>query len=191
MTTYAKIKTTHVVLEPTPASAAPYGSLFNDSSNFNTFTNRDTGGVCTAVGATTSVNVMVKSKKNMSGSVIPAYRRVALHSDGTIVLADSDNLTAMKDIGISLDPISHNTFGRIMLNGANAPGVLAGLGFATGDSIYLSKTPGMLVNTSAGFNAETDTIMRVGTADCADADASAAATDLIMTVEVYSSPGGA
>jgi len=191
MTTYAKIKTTYVVLEPAPAASAPYGSLFNDSSNLNTLTNRDTGGVCTSVGASTSVNVLVKSKKNMSGVVIPAYRRVALHTDGTIVLADSDNLTAMKDIGVSLDPISHNTFGRVMLNGANASGALTGLGFATGDSIYLSKTPGMLVNTSSGFDPVTDTIMRVGTADCADGDASALATDLIMTVEVYSSPGGA
>lgn len=191
MTVYGKIKTTHVVLEPTPAATSPAGSIFNDSSNANALTNRTTGGSIAQIGATSSADILIKRKRNMTGAPIPAARRVALLSNGNIVLADSDNLSAMLDIGMSLDVIDNGNYGRVLLNGANAAGALTGLGYATGDHIYLSKTPGMLTNSTSGFNPETDTIMRVGIADCADGDASSTATDLIMTVEVYSSPGGA
>jgi hypothetical protein len=191
MTVYAKIKTAAVVLEPTTPASAPAGSIFNDSTNGNAFTNKTTGGSVDQVGATSSADYLVKYKKNMTGATIPAYKRVALKTDSTIVLADSDNSVAMLDIGMSLDAIDHNAFGRVLLNGANAPGALTSLGFATGDHIYLSKTPGALTNSTSGFDPNTDTIMRVGIADCATGIASAVATDLIMTVEVYSSPGGA
>ena len=191
MTVYGKIKTTAVILEPTTPASVPAGSIFNDSTNSSAFTNKTTGGTVNPIGATSSADYLVKYKKNMTGSIIPAYKRVALKTDGTIVLADSDNSVAMLDIGMSLDAIDHNTFGRVLLNGASAPGALTSLGFATGDHIFLSKTPGALTNSSSGFDPNTDTIMRVGIADCATNVASSAATDLIMTVEVYSSPGGA
>lgn len=191
MTVYGKFKTTHLVLEPTPASTAPVGSLFNDSSNSNALTNRTTGGSISPIGSTSSADILIKMKKNMTGSAIPAARRVALRSDGTIALADSDNLTANLDIGMSLDEIADEGFGRVLLNGANAAGAISGLGFLAGQNVYLSKTPGMLTNSTTGFNPSTDTIMRVGIADCAAGVASSAATDLIMTIEVYSSPGGA
>lgn len=191
MTVYAKIKTSAVVLEPVTPASVPTGALFNDSTNSGAFTNKTTVGAVNPVGATSSADYLVKYKKNMTGGTIPAYKRVALKTDGTIVLADSDNPTAMLDIGMSLDAIDHNTFGRVLLNGASAPGALTGLGFSVGDSIFLSKTPGALINSAAGFDPNTDTIMRVGIADCASNTEGTAATDLIMTVEVYSSPGGA
>lgn len=191
MTTYGKIRTTAVIMEPITPGSAPAGSIFNDSTNSGAFTNKTTGGVINPVGATSSADYLVKYKRNTTGATIPAYKRVALKTDSTIVLADSDNSVAMLDIGMSLDAIDHNAFGRVLLNGANAPGALTSLGFATGDHIYLSKTPGALTNSTSGFDPNTDTIMRVGIADCATGIASAVATDLIMTVEVYSSPGGA
>jgi hypothetical protein len=191
MPTYGKIRTTAVILEPTTPGSTPAGSIFNDSTNGNAFTNKTTGGSVDQVGATSSADYLVKYKRNGAVATIPAYKRVALKTDGTIVLADSDNPTAMLDTGMSLDAIDPSTFGRVLLNGANAPGALTGLGFATGDHIFLSKTPGALTNSASGFDPDTDTIMRVGIADCASNVASAVATDLIMTVEVYSSPGGA
>lgn len=191
MTVYGKIKTTHLVLEPSPAGTAPAGSVFNDSSNANALTNKSTGGTISQIGATSSADILIKQKRNMSGVSMAAARRVALKTDGTIVLADSDNISAMLDIGMSLDVIDNGNYGRVLLNGANAAGALSGLGYTAGDHIYLSKTPGMLTNSTTSFNPETDTIMRVGIADCADGDASGTATDLIMTVEVHSSPGGA
>jgi hypothetical protein len=192
MTIYAKFKTAYLVLEPAPASAAPTGSIFNDSSNSGAFTNKTIGGSTDQVGATSSADIMIKQKRNNSGAPIPAARRVALvASGGSIVLADSDNLSANLDIGMSLDVIPDGSYGRVLLNGANAAGALTGLGFTTGQNIYLSKTPGLLTNSLAGFDPETDVIMRVGIADCATNTSSSTATDLIMTVEVHSSPGGA
>ena len=191
MTTYAKIKSGVVVFEPIPAASAPDGSLFMDSSAGNVLTSKSTGGVSTPIGAVSSADVMIKSKKNLTGVAIAAYKRVALKADGTICLADSDNPVAMLDIGITLDSISNNSFGRVMLNAANAAGALTGLGYATGEHIYLSKTPGALTNNISAFDPLTDTIMRVGYADCASGVANAAATDLIMAIEAYSSPGGA
>lgn len=191
MTVYGKIKTTAIILEPTTPGSMPAGSIFNDSTNSGAFTNKTAGGVVNPIGATSSADYLVKYKKNMTGTTLPAYKRVALKTDGTVVLADSDNPTAMLDIGMTLDAIDPNTFGRVLLNSANAPGALTGLGFTSGDNIFLSKTPGALTNSSTGFDPSTDTIMRVGIADCASNTASATATDLIMTVEVYSSPGGA
>jgi hypothetical protein len=191
MTVYAKIKTSAVVLEPVTPASTPPGSIFNDSTNGNAFTNKTSGGAVDQIGATSSADYLVKYKKNMTGATIPAYKRIALKPDSTICLADSDDPVAMKDIGISLDAIDHNTFGRVLLNGANAPGALTGLGFTVGDNIFLSKTPGAFTNNASGFDPNTDTIMRVGIADCASNVASSTATDLIMVVEVYSSPGGA
>jgi hypothetical protein len=92
---------------------------------------------------------------------------------------------------MTLDIVDHNSFGRVLLNSANAPGALTGLGFTSGENVFLSKTPGALTNNAGDFDPNTDTIMRVGVADCASNTTGSAATDLIMTVEVYSSPGGA
>jgi hypothetical protein len=189
--TFAIFKTSAVVLDPIPASTAPVGSLYNDSSNSNVFSNKTTTGDNQQIGASTEASLMVKLKKNMTGVAIAAYKRVALHTDGTMVLADSDNVSAMLDIGITIDPVNTGSFGRVLLNGANADGVLTGLGFTSGQAIFLSKTPGGLVNDVGSFNPATDTIMRVGIADCANNVASGTATDLIMTIEVYSRPGGA
>lgn len=191
MTVYAKVKGGALVFEPIPDASAPNGSIYMDSSAGNVLTSKSTGGVSAPIGATSSADIMIKSKRNTTGSPIAAYKRVALKLDGTICLSDSDDPVAMRDIGLALDTINHNSYGRVLLNGANASGVLTGLGYVTGDNVYLSKTPGALTNDVSSFNPDTDTIMRVGIADCASGAASGTATDLIMTVEVYSSPGGA
>jgi hypothetical protein len=188
--TFAYLKTGAVIMEPIPAASAPTGAIFNDSTNANAFSNKTTTGDNQQIGATTEASLMVKLKKNMTGVAIAAYKRVALLGDGTMVMADSDNVTAMLDIGITIDAVNTGDFGRVLLNGANADGVLTGLGFLAGQAIFLSKTPGGLTNDASSFNPITDTIMRVGIADCANNTAGSEATDLIMTIEVYSRPGG-
>lgn len=191
MTVYAKMKTVSVAFEPTTPAAQPINSIFVDSTNSNVFSNKTTGGTTSPIGSTSSADYLVKYKRNSSGSFIPAYRRVALMPDGSVALADSDNPSLMKDIGMSIEGINDGVYGRIILNGANAAGALTGLGFLSGQNIFLGKTPGTLVNSTSGFDPNTDTIMRVGVADCATNTVGSAATDLIMTIEVYSSPGGA
>jgi len=189
--TFALLKTTALVLEPTTSAAVPTGAIYNDASNSGTFTNKSVTGDVQPIGASTSSSVMVKMKRNTTGAQIAAYKRVAILTDGSICLADSDDPLAMKDIGLTLDAIDHLSYGRVLLNGANADGALAGLGYSTGQDVFLSKTPGGLTNNISAFDPATDTIMRVGTADCANNDTSFVATDLIMTIEVYSRPGGA
>lgn len=191
MTVYAKIRSGALVFDPMMPAGVPAGAIYMDSTNGNALTTKSTGGTHTPIGSTSSADILIKHKKNMTGVTIVAGKRIALKTDGTMCLADSDNPVAMIDIGMALDTVDHNNFGRVLLNGANAAGALTGLGYASGDSVYLSKTPGALTNSATGFDPATDTIMRVGTADCASNTASAAATDLIMTIEVYSRPGGA
>lgn len=191
MTIYAKIRTGVVVFDPAAPGDVPNNAIFVDSTNSNAFSNKTNGGVTNQIGAVSSADYLVKYKRNDSGSTIPAYRRVALLTDGSISLADSDAPALMLDIGMTLEAIDTGNYGRVLLNGANAGAALTGLGFNTGDHIYLSKTPGMLTNSTSGFDPNTDTIMRVGIADCATNTKSTSATDLIMTIEVYSSPGGA
>ena len=191
MTTYAKVRTGTVVFDPALPASVPAGGLYMDLSNGNALTVKSTGGVHTPIGSSSSADIMVKYKRNSTGSTIAAYRRVALKLDGTICLADSDNATAMLDIGMSLDAITDGSYGRVLLNAANAAGALTGLGYLVGDHIFLSKTPGVLTNNISIFDPLVDTIMRVGYADCASNTASSAGTDLIMAIEVYSSPGGA
>lgn len=188
--TFALIKATAIVLEPVPPASVPVGSIYNDSTNAGTFTNKSVTGDVVPVGASTASSIMVKMKRNITGSTIPAYKRVALLSNGSICLADSDNPSAMTDIGLALDAIADGDYGRVLLNGANADGALTGLGYTTGQTVFLSKTPGVLTNDANSFDPNTDTIMKVGIADCAGSDASATATDLIMVIEVYSRPGG-
>lgn len=188
-TTYAKIKTDVLQLVPVHQNAAPTGSVFLNKDNSNALSTKTTGGVTVQIGASAaSADLMIKSKKNVTGVEIPAYQRVALLPDGSVCLADSNNAAAMTDIGVSMDPIPNDTFGRVLLNGANAQGVVLGLGYAPGDSVYLSTTPGALTNDPSVFDTDTDAVIRVGIADCATEEADGVATDLIMMFEVQSKP---
>lgn len=136
-----------------------------------------------------SLNPLVKKVKyNGSLSTILLHQPVALKSDGTVVLADADGLDNQMLIGFALENISVGGKGVILLSNPNAVGVIAGAGFTPGDTIMLSKTPGALTNNLNIFDPNTDTILKVGIADCADGIQSAIATDLIMSLEVLSKP---
>lgn len=190
MTTYASFKGTSSAMAPVAPTAAPAGSTFIDSTNSNSLTYKSPSGALTVIGAATSSDIMVKSKKNLTGVTILAGKTVALKPDGSIALADNDGVNIQVVIGITQDEIEHNAFGRVMLNGPNAAGALTGLAFVSGEAILLSSTPGVLTNTAVGLNPSTMTIMKVGIADCATGTCSGTATDLIMEAEVISRPSG-
>jgi len=135
-----------------------------------------------------ALNHITKIKYNGSLALIPAFKPVALKSDGTIVLADADGLNTQVLIGFTLESIDVGNKGKVLLTATNAPGVLIGLGFAPNETILLSKTPGVLTNDFNSFDINTDTIMKVGIADCANDTQSSVATDLIMMTEVLSQP---
>lgn len=135
-----------------------------------------------------SSSFTTKLKFNGSLAPISAHMPVALKSDGTVVLADADGLGTQMLIGFALDLIPVGGRGRVLISNPNAAGVLTGSGFTPGETIMLSKTPGVLTNDLGIFNPATDTILKVGIADCADGIQSSIATDLIMSLEILSSP---
>lgn len=186
----ASMQTSYMVLDPAPASSAPPGSVFNDSSSGGTLTTRTTGGSITPIGPATATDVFIKQKQNKSGVTIPMGKRISLiPGSGGIKLADNDDPTALRSIGLSIEEIAVDALGNVLLDGPNAPAAVTGLGYSPGDIIYLSNTPGSLTNTSSGLNPEVNMIMQVGIADCPAGGASPTATDLIMITEVISTPG--
>lgn len=121
---------------------------------------------------------------NNSGSTIVANKPVSITSTGSIVLGDSDVEEASRPIGFMKASTNNAGTGRVILFGRNIPGVLAGLGFAPGDDIFLSETAGVMTNNPADFTGDDDTIVRLGVAACADGATGALATDLILIREV-------
>lgn len=187
---YAKIKGSASTMEPSTPASAPVGSIFVDVTNSNALSFKSTGGTVITVGAVSSSDIMSKLKKNMSGFEILINTPVALKPDGSIAAADNDGLNVQVVIGISQETIAHDAYGRVMLNGPNATGAVADLGFVPGNAILLSSVPGQLTNTTVGIDPVTMTVMKVGIADCASGVCSATATDLIMEAEVISRPSG-
>lgn len=190
MTEYATIRSNATMMEPTTPSRAQVGSIFIDSTNSNALSFKNISGLVSVIGSVSSDNVLVKSKKNNTGSTIANRTPVALLTDGSISPADSDGLNIQVVIGVTIEEITSGSYGKVMLNGPNAAGALTGLGFAPGDAIMLSATPGQLTNTQVGMDPLTQTIMKVGVADCASGAQSSNATDLIMEAEVISRPSG-
>ena len=187
MADYAKFRTPAVIMEPVAPDSVPVGSLYLDANNADVLSTKTTGGTEQPVGDV-ALNVMIKRKKNMSGSVIPAKKKVALKNDGSIVLADNDGIDTSMGIGFSMGPIDHGAYGNILLVGANVADAVVGMGFTPGDRIMLGNTPGALTNDLGSFNPSTDTIYRVGIADCAGETMNPTATDLIMMAEILSTP---
>lgn len=188
MTTFAKLRSPALIFEPKPTADIPAGAIYMDSANSNALTTKTTGGTDTPIGEASSADVLVKIKQNKSGVQIPANRRVALKTDGSICLADNNDPLAMVDIGVSLDTIEHLATGRVLLDGPNAVGVLTGSGFTPGQTVLLGATPGTMIVDQSVFDPATDTIKKVGIADCAAGNASATVSDLICVAEVISSP---
>jgi hypothetical protein len=186
MTTYAKIKSDCLIFEPIVPSEAPNGSIYLDHNNSDIFTNKTIGGIPQPVSS--SSDLFTKSKKNMSGVSIPINTAVALVTDGTIVIADADEFGTRRVIGITKQEIPDGTFGNILLTGPNVSSILVDSGFAPGDPVYMSKVTGGFVNETSSFDIETDTIVQIGYADCESGVASSVVRDLILDVNVISTP---
>ena len=192
MTTYARIRAASTTMAPIPIGEAQVGSLFLDTTNNNALSFKSIVGDVAPVSFSVSVtdSVLIKRKQNKTGVMIPGGTPAALKPDGSMAPADSDGTNIQVVIGVTQGDTEHMDFGSVLLNGPNASGALAGLGFAPGDAIMLSSTPGVLTNTTAGIDPATMTIMKVGIADCASGVCSGIATDLIMEAEVISRPSG-
>jgi len=180
----AAIEVPYVFLNPTDGAQVPNGALFLDSGNGDIPTFKTTGGSEQPV--VNSASFFLKAM--VAGAAIAAGKPISKRPDGKVIEADSDGVNAQNFIGTSQgsaasdgDPIT------LLLAGANLAGVLTGLGFTTGDIIYLSETGGY-TNDGNSFTGGDDTIVKVGIADCGAGLASATATDLIAISEVLITP---
>jgi hypothetical protein len=189
MPVYAKMRGNSLVLPSASPSSMPLGSLYVNGANTNVLTFRTLGGVDLPIfgGTLTSSEVLNKRKLNSTLSTISADKTIALKTDGTICLADSDDLLATNVIGVTKEDILAGQYGVVQIIGPSAPNVIDGLGFTTGDIIYLGDTAGSLTNDIGSI---VGAVKVVGIADCPSDDASSIATDLIMVNGEGSGGGG-
>ena len=124
-----------------------------------------------------------KRMVNQSGALIPSGKMVSKKSDGSIVVADSDSLDGQQPIGVTSETIADSSDGLVITFGPNIPGILTGLGFAPGDTIYVSENAS-LTNDGGSFTGDDDSIIKVGIADCAEGVVSGSATDMILWREI-------
>ena len=136
-----------------------------------------------AGGGSGSTKVMV----NNSGVTIPALSAVSKRGDGGIMRADSDATGAKVYIGFAMSAIANSASGTIQLVGPNFAGVVTGLGFSPGDTVYISESAG-LTNDPNSFTNSDDVFQRVGIADCAAGVATAVAVDLISSPDLLAVP---
>jgi hypothetical protein len=188
MPVYAKFRGRSLVLPSSSPTGGQLGSLYVNAANLNSLTFRDYAGIDQPIFGTPSAEqVLVKRKKNNNLVTIDADTVVALLSDGSIAPADSDDPLATNAIGTAKETIAPNDYGGILILGPNSENVLDGMGFTTGDLIYLGSTPGSLTNDIGSIVGE---IKVVGIADCPTDMMSSVATDLIQVSGTGSGGGG-
>lgn len=125
-----------------------------------------------------------KSFANGAGTPLIVNTLVSLATDGSIVPADSDAVQGQRPIGFLKAVTSFPGNGKVVMFGRNLAGVLAGLGFAPGDDVFMSEVGGQLTNDANTFTNADDTIIRLGMACMAENATGSLATDLILMREV-------
>jgi hypothetical protein len=182
---YAIIKTKAVEFEPINPNDARPNSIYVDTLNANTFSNKNDEGTNQTVAA--APDSFAKQAKNMTGVTIPAMTPISRAGDGTIVPADSDAAQGQRPIGVTMEAILHNSFGLIGLVGKNITGALTSYSFSPGQDLYVSETGGYTADGNS-FSGDNDSLILIGIADCADGDASASAPDLILLRQILVRP---
>jgi len=111
-----------------------------------------------------SAEYISRLKANNTGSIIPAYRAVVLHTDGTILLADADIITTSFVYGITKADINPGFSGEVIVAGF-VPNAAQGQGWTTGEYVYLGEADGVLVDEAGVPSDVGDSVVRVGIVD--------------------------
>ena len=182
-------KALYLLLEPITPATAGLGSVYVDSTNGNALTYKDMGGTSTQIGASSGGGGPA-SRQMQAGAPIAINKPVSKRADGKIVVADADGPGAQKVVGFALAAaVNVNDLIPILPLGAIITGAIAGLGFAPGDTVYISETAGY-TNDPNAINPATDSLIQIGVADCAAGAASTTAVDLIVITKVVLEPSG-
>lgn len=177
------LKISGVVFDPVPAAGLPNNALGIDSTGGDALTLKQSGGTEPISSGGSATSPLLKVMQNLSGSTILQGKPVAKKADGSIIQGDSDGVGTQVIIGVAMENIADSATGVVALVGPNVVGAITGLGFAPGAAIYISETGGY-TDSLASFTGDNDTVVRIGYADCAEGNASATATDLVMFAEV-------
>lgn len=178
------IKASFVQLVPVVPGIVPNGSIFLDSSNSNATTIKDSSGGTTVINsaeAATNLVIKVMQASAPIASGIPVSKR----PDGKIEIADSNAPEGQAVIGITREAaLNADDLITVLCVGANLIDALSGLGFVVGEEIYISDAGGYTNDPSS--LAGTDSIIKIGVADCSGGGASSVARDLVLFPDVVS-----
>ena len=138
------------------------------------------------VSAPGEITRFTKPCKNTTGATIPQYSMVAWLDDGSIALADANEISLSDLCGITLEAIDDGNFGLVCKLGT-IPNALSGLGAKPGQWIYLSETAGgMSLTPPSGL---TDNVIILGKAEPPDGVATPIA-DALFLKPSYITEGG-
>lgn len=187
---FAKIRTGALVLEPVTPASVPPNSIFSDSTSGGDISSINISGEQEPIGSGGGGSPSTIFMKNMlAAESFPANTPVSKRADGYIEPVDRDAANGQVPIGFAMTASTGlDSVVAVFLSGPNLPGILTGRGFAPGKEIYSSNIPGGMVDSTAGFNFETDAVLRLGISDCASGVVSNEATDLIISMEIVSLP---
>lgn len=183
----APLKAAYLVLEPVEPSSVPNGCLFLDITNNNILSQKALNGTTgTLASGASSANPFIKQM--VAGEAFASSKPLAKRSDGKVVLADSQDVDRTVLIGYSMGAsLGDGSSVNVLCIGNNVIGVLTGLGFTPGQTIFLGENLGEYTNDVSTFTGNNDVYMKVGIADCLSGVASSDATDLIVLTELVSS----
>jgi len=188
------VEQTAVGSDPTPAANSGVFYAKEVSGKVEAFFNNEDGdavqitdnGVLSGGGG---IQVFEKSMRNDHGSAIQIGMPVSITSNGAVVPGDSDAAEGQQPVGIALEVIAPNAFGKIALFGRNLAGVLTGMGFFPAEDVFLGETGGNFVKSPTNdLTGDNDSIIKMGIAATPDGAVGAAATDLILIRQVISNP---
>lgn len=183
----AGIKSQYVLLSPSDPVGMPPNSIYVDNTQGNSMIVKGSSGGTTVISGGESVGYFVKEM--VIGGAVSKHQTVAKRSDGKVVPADADDVTAQAFIGYAQnDGAADGDHINVLLIGPNVEGAVSGLGFAPGDVVYLAQNAGGYINNVNNLTDNNDILLKVGIADCGPAVASATAVDLISFVEKILDP---
>lgn len=169
-------------LDPIDGSLVPNGAIYLDINNGSKLTQKSVSGVPGEIGTSGGGNPLQKSM--IADESFAPGKPLAKKTNGRVVLYDSDDLTRNVFIGFSTQAaLAPGAAVIVTCIGQNIAGLLTGLGFAPGDTVYAGENPGTLVKYT-DFTNSNDTITQVGIADAAGGVTGVNATDLIFFPQV-------
>ena len=187
MGTKAKFKVSGLEFESEASNTINNLAIFADIAD-NIIKQKTSGGATDSIGAGGGGGIDRFLKQMTAGEAIAAGRPFSIRSDGKVLDAGSDKVDGQQVIGItSTVATADGDLINVILVGPNLAGVLTGLGFQSGEEIFLNEGGGY-TNDTTGFTGNNDSIIKLGVATGPAGAPEAIATDLVAFPEIILRP---